>query len=79
MAKDRGKLIGMYVKEEIAEAVRKRAFDERCSKAEVLRRALKAYLGPTRAAPGTSRKQQRGRLSVTRSRPAKKAAVLDTA
>ena len=74
MAMDRGKLLGTYVDEAFAEAVRVRAFEERCSKGEILRRALRAYLGLTKTAKGSRRKGEgplaRSRPPATRPRPA---------
>ncbi len=69
MATDRGKLIGTYVDEELAEAVRVRAFEERCSKGEVIRRAVRAYLELSSPAKGSSRKQEGGRGRLARGRP----------
>ncbi len=82
MTSDRGKMIGTYVNEAIAEAVRVRAFEERCSKGEILRRALRAYLDSPPTATGAP-KQGGGRGARRRPpargpRPAGTAAVRDT-
>ncbi len=66
MATDRGKLLGTYVDEAFAEAVRVRAFEERCSKGEILRRALRAYLGLATETTGTRGRKTAGRYPTQR-------------
>ena len=69
MTTDRGKLLGTYVDEAFAEAVRVRAFQERCSKGEILRRALRAYLGLAQPARGSRGSEEAPREYPTRLQP----------
>lgn len=71
MATDRGRLLGTYVDETLGEAVRVRAFEERCSKGEVLRRALRAYLGLASTAPGARATPDDPRGHAVRGQPPK--------
>ncbi len=51
------RLLGAYVSEDLYEAVRVRAFEERCPLSEVVRRALRAYVGQGKAGKPPKRKK----------------------
>jgi hypothetical protein len=51
----RDKLIAAFATEALRERLRGRAFEERCSMSEVVRRALTEYLGKRKQRKGTKR------------------------
>jgi len=52
------KLLGAYVEEDLYEEVRARAFEERCPLSEVVRRALRAYVGQAKTSKASGRRRR---------------------
>ena len=58
---EKQKLLGAYVGEDLYEAVRVRAFEERCPLSEIVRRALRQYVSSRQpTASPTGRVRTRG-------------------